>query len=201
MISSDAYMGMFLPGDIADRILDFMDGKIDLPFVKTDELMGCFYLFGKDHGIKSELEVMTVKNLAKKTISQVSNSIRAFAYQELTKSQELIRQNLIKRSLQIAIDAREAISSGAIKLDRRISRDPTILSDIFALHIAHFKKDYFFYLFDPLPGTSLPADLRNLLDRRMLMLSFDVKDASCVPYSTILSPFLDWIRESHTLMN
>lgn len=194
-------MGMFLPGDIADRILDFMDGKIDLPFVKTDELMGCFYLFGKDHGIKSELEVMTVKNLAKKTISQVSNSIRAFAYQELTKSQELIRQNLIKRSLQIAIDAREAISSGAIKLDRRISRDPTILSDIFALHIAHFKKDYFFYLFDPLPGTSLPADLRNLLDRRMLMLSFDVKDASCVPYSTILSPFLDWIRESHTLMN
>ncbi len=194
-------MGMFLPGDIADRILDFMNGKIDLPFVKPNELMGCFYLFGKDHGIKSDLEVMTVKNLAKKTISQVSNSIRAFAYQELTKSQELIRQNLIKRSMQIAIDAREAISSGAIKLDRRISRDPTILSDIFALHIGHFKKDYFFYLFDPLPGTSLPADLRNLLDRRMLMLSFDVKDASCVPYSTILSPFLDWIRESHTLMN
>jgi len=194
-------MGMFLPGDIADRILDFMNGKIDLPFVKPNELMGCFYLFGKDHGIKSDLEVMTVKNLAKKTISQVSNSIRAFAYQELTKSQELIRQNLIKRSMQIAIDAREAISSGAIKLDRRISRDPTILSDIFALHIAHFKKDYFFYLFDPLPGTSLPADLRNLLDRRMLMLSFDVKDASCVPYSTILSPFLDWIRELHTLMN
>jgi len=33
MISSDAYMGMFLPRDIPDRILNFMNGKIDLPFV------------------------------------------------------------------------------------------------------------------------------------------------------------------------
>lgn len=201
MISSDAYMGMFLPRDIPDRILNFMNGKIDLPFVESDELMGCFYLFGKDHGVKSELDIMTVKNLAKKTISQVSNTIRSFAVQELMKSQELVRQNLIKRSMQITIDAKEQISSGAIKFDRRISRDPTILSDIFALHIAHFKKNYFFYLFDPLPGSSLPTDLRNSLDCRMLMLSFNVKDASCVPYSSILSPFLDWMRESRALSN
>jgi len=35
----------------------------------------------------------------------------------------------------------------------------------------------------------------------MLMLSFNVKDASCVPYSSILSPFLDWMRESRALSN
>ena len=197
MITSDSYMGMFFPEDIDSRILDFLNDKTDLPFVKSDELMGCFYLFGKDNRVRTNLDILMVKNLAKKTISQVSNTIRTFAYQGLEKNKELIRQNLIKRSMQIAIDAKDKITSGAIKLDRRISRDPTILSDIFAVHIAYFKKNYFFYLFDPLPTISLPLDLSNLLESRMLMLSFNVKDVSKVPYSSILTPFLDWFRRTN----
>jgi hypothetical protein len=196
MIASDSYMGMFFPEDIDSRILYFLNKKTDLPFVESDELMGCFYLFGKDNRVRTDFDIMMVKNLAKKTISQVSNSIRAFAYQGLEKNQELIRQNLIKRSMQIAIDTKDMITSGAIRLDRRISRDPTILSDIFAMHIAYFKKNYFFYLFDPLPKISLPLDLSNILESRMLMLSFNVKDVSKVPYSSILTPFLDWFRRT-----
>jgi hypothetical protein len=199
MIVSDSYMGMFLPENISVRILHFIDRKIEFPFMDSGELMACFYLFGKKHGVHGDMEVMTVKDLARKTISQVSSSIRRFANQEITMNKELIRQNFIKRSMQIAIDARDMISSGAIKLDRRISRDPTILSDIFALHIAHYKKSYFFYLFDPLPGSELPSDVRNLLDGRMLMLCFSVKEMSLLPFDSILAPFLEWIRISSTI--
>jgi hypothetical protein len=199
MIVSDSYMGMFLPDDVSARILQFIDRKIEFPFINSSELMACFYLFGKNHGVHGDMEVMTVKDLARKTISQLSSSIRRFANQEITMNKELIRQNFIKRSMQIAIDARDMISSGAVKLDRRISRDPTILSDIFALHIAHYKKSYFFYLFDPLPGSDLPSDVRNLLDGRMLMLCFSVKEMSLLPFDSILAPFLEWIRFSSTL--
>jgi hypothetical protein len=199
MIVSDSYMGMFLPDDVSARILQFIDRKIEFPFINSSELMACFYLFGKNHGVHGDMEVMTVKDLARKTISQLSSSIRRFANQEITMNKELIRQNFIKRSMQIAIDARDMISSGAVKLDRRISRDPTILSDIFALHIAHYKKSYFFYLFDPLPGSDLPSDVRNLLDGRMLMLCFSVKEMSLLPFDSILAPYLEWIRFSSTL--
>lgn len=199
MIVSDSYMGMFLPDDVSARILQFIDTKIDFPFINSSELMACFYLFGKNHGVHGDMEIMTVKDLARKTISQVSSSIRRFANQEITMNKELIRQNFIKRSMQIAIDARDMLSSGAVKLDRRISRDPTILSDIFALHIAHYKKSYFFYLFDPLPGSDLPSDVRNLLDGRMIMLCFSVKEMSLLPFDSILAPFLEWIRFSSTL--
>jgi hypothetical protein len=192
-------MGMFLPDDVSARILQFIDRKIEFPFINSSELMACFYLFGKNHGVHGDMEVMTVKDLARKTISQLSSSIRRFANQEITMNKELIRQNFIKRSMQIAIDARDMISSGAVKLDRRISRDPTILSDIFALHIAHYKKSYFFYLFDPLPGSDLPSDVRNLLDGRMLMLCFSVKEMSLLPFDSILAPFMKWIRFSSTL--
>lgn len=199
MIVSDSYMGMFLPDDVSARILQFIDRKIEFPFINSSELMACFYLFGKNHGVHGDMEVMTVKDLARKTISQVSSSIRRFANQEITMNKDLIRQNFIKRSMQIAIDTRDMISSGAVKLDRRISRDPTILSDIFALHIAHYKKSYFFYLFDPLPGSDLPSDVRNLLDGRMIMLCFSVKEMSLLPFDSILAPFLEWIRFSSTL--
>lgn len=199
MIVSDSYMGMFLPDDVSARILQFIDRNIEFPFINSSELMACFYLFGKNHGVHGDMEVMTVKDLARKTMSQLSSSIRRFANQEITMNKELIRQNFIKRSMQIAIDARDMISSGAVKLDRRISRDPTILSDIFALHIAHYKKSYFFYLFDPLPGSDLPSDVRNLLDGRMIMLCFSVKEMSLLPFDSILAPFLEWIRFSSTL--
>jgi hypothetical protein len=199
MIVSDSYMGMFLPDDISVRILHFIDRKLEFPFIDSGELMACFYLFGKKHGVHGDMEVMTVKDLARKTISQVSSSIRRFANQEITMNKELIRQNFIRRSMQIAIDARDMISSGAVKLDRRISRDPTILSDIFALHIAHYKKSHFFYLFDPLPGSELPSDVRKLLDGRMLMLCFSVKEMSLLPFDSILAPFFEWIRFSSTI--
>jgi len=192
-------MGMFLPENIPARILQFIDEKIEFPFLDPGELMACFYLFGKRHGVHGNIEVMTVKDLAQKTISQVSSNVRRFANQEITMNKELIRQNFIKRSTQIAIDSKDLISSGAVKIDRRISRDPTIMSDTFALHVAHYKKNYFFYLFDPLPSASLPSDVRPLLADRMLMLCYSVKEVSQVPFDSILSPFLEWIRISSNL--
>ena len=59
-------MGMFLPGDISCRILDFMDGKIEFPFIKRNEFTATFYIFGKEHGVRKETELLAVTDLIKK---------------------------------------------------------------------------------------------------------------------------------------
>jgi hypothetical protein len=187
-------MGIFLPSDLPGRILEFMNCKVDLPIVIQTELMACFFLFGKNHGVHGELEILNVKNLARKTVTQISNEVKRYANLESAMNQELVRQNFLKRSMQITVDAKEMISSGDIDLNRRISRDPTILTDIFTFHIAYYKEDYFFHLFDPLPGSQLPADIRDLLDGRMLMLGFNTKDSSLLRYPSLLTPFIEWIR-------
>ncbi len=194
MIISDSYMGIFLPPDIPDKILGFMNCKLDLPIVTQTELLACFYLFGKDHGVHGELEILTVKNLARKTVAQISNEVKRYSNQESAMNPELVRQNIVKRSMQIAVDAKEMISSGSLDLNRRFSRDPTVLTDIFTFHIAYYKKDYFFHLFDPLPGSQLPSDIRDVLDQRMLMLGFNIKDSLLLPYRSLLTPFIEWIR-------
>lgn len=41
-------MGIFLPVDVDSRITQFLEKKIEFPFIKKDEIIGIFYLFGKD---------------------------------------------------------------------------------------------------------------------------------------------------------
>jgi len=196
MIISDSYMGVFLPSDLPGRILEFINSKVDLPIVIRTELMACFYLFGKNQGVHGEIEILNVKNLARKTVTQIVNEVKRYANLNSTMNQELVRQNFLKRAMQIAVDVKEKISSGDIDLNRRISRDPTILTDIFTFHIAFYKEDYFFHLFDPLPGNQLPSDVRDVLDGRMLMLGFNTKDSSQLPFPSLLTPFIEWIRSN-----
>ena len=197
LIISDSYMGIFLPRDFSNRVLNFINGKSNLPFTQKDEIIASFYIFGKDHKVKGELEITNVKDIARKTMEQVARQVRIYANNPISMNQESLRENFNKRSMQILIDSNNKNSNKKINFDitKRISRDPTILSECYAWHLAYYKQDYFFKLFNPLRGTNLPPDLAEQLEGRMLMLGFNVKNSAKLTYDDPMIPFLQWLNE------
>jgi hypothetical protein len=190
-------MGIFMPRDFSNRVLDFLNGKTNLPFTQKDEIIASFYIFGKDHKVNGELEITNVKDIARKTMEQIARQVRIYANNPISMNQESLRENFNKRSMQILIDSNNKNSNKKINFDttKRISRDPTILSECYAWHLAYYKQDYFFKLFNPLRGTNLPPDLAEQLEGRMLMLGFNVKNSAKLTYDDPIIPFLQWLNE------
>lgn len=190
-------MGIFLPRDFPNRVLSFINGKNNLPLTEKDEIIASFYIFGKDHKVNGDLEITNVKDIARKTMEQLARQVRVLSSNPTSMNQELLRENFNKRSMQILIDSNIQNNNNKISFDitRRISRDPTILSDCYAWHIAYYKQDYFFKLFNPLRGTDLPPGLVGQLEGRMLMLGFNVKNSANLTYEDPIIPFLEWMNE------
>ena len=191
-------MGIFLPVDVDSRITQFLEKKIEFPFIKKDEIIGIFYLFGKDNKVISDLEILSVKNIAKRTMEQQARNIKIFhEFQKNKLDSDFIREEYNKRILQISIEEQASFSSSSSKhLNYRITRDPTILSNCFEQHIAYYKQDYFFELFKyPLKKTEVPSNLINKLEQRMLMLCYNVSDHSKLPDNNTIRPFFQWLNE------
>ena len=190
-------MGIFLPRDFPNRFLSFINGKNNLPLTEKNEIIASFYIFGKDHKVNGDLEITNVKDIARKTMEQLARQVRVLSSNPTSMNQELVRENFNKRSMQILIDSNIQNNNNKISFDitRRISRDPTILSDCYAWHIAYYKQDYFFKLFNPLRGTDLPPGLVGQLEGRMLMLGFNVKNSANLTYEDPIIPFLEWMNE------
>lgn len=190
-------MGIFIPRDFSYRVLNFINGKTNLPFTQKDELVASFYIFGKDHRVNGQLEITNVKDIARKTMEQTARQVRIYTNNPLNMNQEMLRENFNKRSMQILIDSNSKNSNKKVNFDitKRISKDPTILSECYTWHLAYYKQDYFFKLFNPLRGIDLPADLVEQLEGRMLLLGFNVKDSTKLPYDDPIIPFLYWLKE------
>jgi hypothetical protein len=190
-------MGIFIPIDFSYRVLNFINGKTNLPFTQKDELVASFYIFGKDHKVNGQLEITNVKDIARKTMEQIARQVRIYTNNPLNMNQEMLRENFNKRSMQILIDSNSKNSNKKVNFDitKRISKDPMILSECYTWHLAYYKQDYFFKLFNPLRGIDLPADLVEQLEGRMLLLGFNVKDSTKLPYDDPIIPFLYWIKE------
>jgi len=190
-------MGIFIPRDFSYRVLNFINGKSNLPFTQKDELVASFYIFGKDYKVNGEMEITNVKDITRKTMDQLARQIRIYSNNPINMNQEMLRENFNKRSMQILIDSNNKNSNKKVNFDinKRISKDPTILSDCYAWHLAYYKQDYFFKLFNPLRGIDLPADLVEQLEGRMLLLGFNVKNSKLLPYDDPIVPFLYWLKE------
>jgi len=196
VVITDSFMGIFTPIDISDRIIQFIEKKIEFPFIKEDEIVGIFYLFGKDNKVTSELEILSVRNIAKKTMEQQARNIKIFhEFKENKLDSEFIREEYNKRILQISIEEQMYLSSPS-HLRSRIVGDPTIQSNCFEQHIAYYKQDYFYELFkQPFKKTEIPFHLINKLERRMLMLCYNVSDSSKLPYNNTVYPFFQWLND------
>jgi hypothetical protein len=182
-------MGIFLPHDISVRIKQFIAAKMDFPFLGRNELLAVFYLFGKDYEVIGESEVNAASDLAKRTVKQVASDIRLYIAMPQKMDAQITRENYTKRSLQIVVD------TGGRQPDvgRRVVGDPLILSDCFAQHVAYYRQDFFFELFQPLKAEQLPSALENKLVRRMLLLGFNVKNIQSLPFKSSLHAFFEWM--------
>ena len=187
-VFSDSYMGIFMPPDISFRIKHFMAASLDFPFIKKDELMGAFYLFGKDHGVGGEAEAKAATDIAGRAVEQVARDIRLYTSTPQKMDAKFTRENYTKRSLQIVVD-----SGVQDDVNKRVVSDPTILSDCFAQHVACHGQGFFFELFQPFRREQLPASLMNKLEGRMLLLGFNVRDRQSLPFKSSLEPFFGWM--------
>lgn len=180
-------MGIFMPSDISFRIKQFMAARVDFPFIKKDEMLAAFYLFGKDYRVP-EAEVKAATDIAKRTVEQVAKDIRLYTAAPQKMDARFTRENYTKRSLQIVVDG-----GPQADIDKRVAGDPTILSDCFAQHVAYHGQEFFFELFQPFKAEQLPASLKSKLEGRMLLLGFNAKDRHSLPFKGSLEPFFEWM--------
>ena len=191
-VVSDSFMGMFLPSDINKRVSKFLDGNLKFPFVNKDEIMGIFFLFGKRLGVKTPLDILSVKDLARRTINQIKREV--FLSKSIAKSNiELIRENYQKRVLQIYVESQDDPLFNESKIHDRITRDPSILISCYCQHLAYYNQKCFFEIFDPLKKNQIDERLHPVLVERMVMLSYNFESPTLMPFNS-LDPFLRWIK-------
>lgn len=194
-------MGMFLPQDIGHRIIHFIEGKIQFPFIKGEELTGIFFIFGKNHGIYDQNNVLAANDLAKRTIASLTNSARSYHILATAQDSTFIRHDFAKKILQLSVELSSdsaASYSSAVQRNRRIAGDPRILMDCYSQHVAHFRQDQIFEIFPPFDNESLPTSLRKKLQNRMILLGYNVKNRNTLPSSSTLMPFLEWLSKVDT---
>jgi hypothetical protein len=181
VVVTDSFMGIFTPMDIPSRIIQFIEKKIEFPFIKEEEI----------------LEILSVRNIAKRTMEQQARNIKIFhEFKENKLDSEFIREEYNKRILQISIEE-QMYSSSPSDMRSRIVGDPTIQSNCFEQHIAYYKEDYFYELFKkPFKKTEVPSHLINKLEKRMLMLCYNVSDSSKLPYNNTVHPFFQWLNDT-----
>jgi hypothetical protein len=185
----DSYMAMILPDDIAERILRFIAGKVDFPFVDSDELMCIMYLYGRNSKI-GEGEIEEVSGLAQHTASQLGQDIDIYMNSPASKLEtEYIRSNYINRELQLAVERKSQ------DVKNRISGDPTIISDCFAHHVAYYRQDYFLEIYGPLRDSQLTSDIRSALAQRMVMVCYNRKGAQETRLVHPLIPVYVWFKD------
>lgn len=190
-VLSDSYMGLFMPADVSARIQRFISGQSDFPYIKREELLGAFFLFGKEQGVNGEAEIKEVRDLAKRTVEQAHKDIRMYGSMPNRLDSAFTRENYTKRMLQIAVDTRGLKQE---EINRRVAGDPTILSDCFAQHVAHYRHDFYFEIFGPFKKHQLPPALQKRMENRMLLLGYNAKNAKALPFASSVQPFFAWLE-------
>ena len=189
-IISDSYMRMILPEDISYRLSEFIAGRQNFPFIRNDELVCVFYLYGKKSGVRYDKEYSEAINLAENTVNKLRGDIEAYSHSPKLKiSSQFIRSKFVNRELQVTVEENKRVSK------ERIVNDPIIISDCFAQHVAYHNQKYFFQLYGPLSECELINDVRKYLLGRMVMLGFNRKDEKSLPFQNAFIPLYIWIKD------
>ena len=190
-VLADSYMGLFLPPDVSRRITRFIAGQTMFPYIRKDEPVGAFFIYGKDHGVK-EGEAREARDLAQRTVDQFARDIHMYLSAPGRLDPAFIRENYMKRMLQIAVDA---AGMSQDEINRRVAGDPAILSDCFSQHVAHYRQGYYFEIFGPFEKDRVPFLLRKKLEGRMLLLGYNAKNAATLPFANPVEPFFSWLSK------
>jgi hypothetical protein len=181
---------MILPENISYRLDEFITGRQNFPFIRSDELMCIFYLYGKKNKVRYYKESREIINLAENTVINLQSDIEKYNGSSKSKmDSQFIRSKFVNRELQIIVEEKRRVSK------ERIINDPMIISDCFAQHVSYYNQEYFFQLYGPLGEYDLINDVKEYLLGRMVMLGFNRKDEKSLPFQSAFIPLYVWIRD------
>lgn len=190
MKRNSSHMQMILPEDIHWRLAEFMQGRKVFPFIENNELVCIFYLYliSENH---DELERKKAVDVATQTVKRISFEINKNTKGNSYMYSDMVRELYLKRQLQIAVDQVENIN---FRYDQ-ILNDPIILSYCFSQHVSYYKQDYFFQIYGPLNKGEYLNEMRSTLQGAMIMLGFNRKDETMLPFKHPLIPLYIWLKD------
>jgi hypothetical protein len=192
-IVADSYMRIILPEDISTRIAEFMAGMRNFPFIRDNELICVFYLYGRNSKVNGEEEMKEVIDLAERTVANLSRDIEIYNNSPKAKmNSEFTRSKYINRGLQITIERKADIVK-----EEQIMNDPAIQSDCFVQHMSYYNQEYFFHIYGPFRDSEVISNIRKHLVGRMVMLGYNRKDEKLLPFHHPLVPLYIWLRDHH----
>ena len=171
-----------------------MSGNENFPFIKKDELMSIFFLYGKRSGISGQYETSQAYDLAERTAINLDRYIKSLSHRrDVTLDTEFLRCQFVNRALQLIGGTKQPISHD------RACHDPLILSNCFATHISFYNHDYFFQLYGPLLKEQVIVSVRELLVGRIVLIGYNRKEAKDLPYPSPISPLYVYIATLYGL--
>lgn len=196
-IVADSYMRIIFPEDISNRIAEFIAGRHNFPFIRNNEIICIFYLYGKDNKVNGEKELKEVIDLADRTVANMATDIEIYNNSPKRKiNSEFTRNKYINRGLQIAVEKKkDAIN------EERMPNDPAILSDCFAQHVSYHNQEYYFQVYGPFKNSEVLQDMQKDLVGRMVMIGYNRKDERSLSFRHPLIPLYIWLREHQITRN
>jgi hypothetical protein len=183
-------MRIIFPEDISNRIAEFIAGRNNFPFIKNNELIYIFYLYGKDNRVNGEKELKEVIDLADRTVANMSTEIEIYNNNPKRKmNSEFARNKYINRGLQIAVEKKKDVN------EERILNDPAILSDCFAQHVSYYNQEYYFQIYGPFKDSEVVRDTQKDLVGRMVMIGYNKVEEKSLSFHHPLIPLYIWLRD------
>lgn len=167
-----------------------MQRRKAFPFIKDNELVCIFFLYLLSKG-PDEHERKKVVDVATQTVKRIKFEINRNMKGSSMMDSDMVRELYLKRRLQIAVDQAENTN---FRYDR-ILNDPIILSYCFSQHVSYHDQDYFFQIYGPLNDGDYLNEMRSTLQGSMIMLGFNRKDETTLPFKHPLIPMYIWLKE------
>lgn len=186
---ANSFMGLLFPEDLPERIKAFLAGKREFPYISADEIIGLFYIFGKQKEVSSGIETAQILQLCGKTVRDFDKAIAQYRTNVFSMDSNFTRSKYLKRQLQITVDMKERSTSD------KLYKDPVIVTDSIIQHISFHNEKYFFQVYGPLEEQEVVKDLHMSLLGRVVMVGFNRESEKSIPFAHPLIPLFTHLRQ------
>ena len=182
-------MGLLFPEDLPERIKAFLAGKRDFPYISADEIIGLFYIFGKQKELSSGIETAQILQLCGNTARVFDRAFAHYRTNVVPVDSSFTRSKYLKRQLQITVEMKGRSTS------EKLYKDPIIVTDSIVQHISFHNEKYFFQVYGPLKEQEVVRDLHKSLLGRVVMVGFNREGEKSIPYTHPLIPLFALLRQ------
>lgn len=187
---ANSYMGLLFPEDLPERIKAFLAGKRDFPYISKEEIIGFFYIFGKQKAISSVgIETAQILQLCGKIVRDFDRAIAQYKTNVFSTDSNFTRSKYLKRQLQITVEMKEKSTS------EKLYKDPIIITDSIIQHISFHNEKYFFQVYGPLKEQEVVRNLHISLLGRVVMVGFNREGEKSIPFAHPLIPLFTHLRQ------